>query len=98
MGELLTGVQTCALPIFDGNLDEGGDILASSRLAGDGIGVAAEGGERVAQGRALGVDDRQHSWIEGAGDGARAGEGGREAHALLVAKGDDFDGIGQALW
>ena len=35
--------------------------------------------------------------IEGAGDGARARELAREAHAFLVAEGDDLDRKGQAL-
>ncbi len=84
-------------PLLDVKFDVAQHRLAPPGDGGNRRGVEPEGGHRLAHGDAGLVAALQRCHVEGAGDGTRAGEGHRKAHAFLVAECDHLDGEGQLV-
>ena len=80
--------------LLDVDLDE-----ADGTLVGDGIlaisGIEAEIRNGLTDRGSFGIFEREHCWIEAAGNRAAADEGDAEAHAFFFRECDDFEGEGQ---
>ena len=82
-------------PLFDMGLDEAGDMVRADRTRP--VGIAAEGLQSVTHRDAGAVLLVQRVLEIGAGEGARTGERRAKTHALLIAEGDDLDGVVEPL-
>jgi hypothetical protein len=77
------------------NLEIADDVLAAAGERRDGVRLAAEGQERIAQGNAVAVAGVEPFGAVAAGKRVGGREVGREADILLVAERRDFDRKGQ---
>ena len=81
--------------LLDMRLDERGDAGPPDRPCP--LGIAAEGLERFAHRDAARTPLVERVLRISPGESARAGEGGAKADTLLVAEGDDFNRVIEAL-